>query len=132
MPSLSYAGLVYLDQLGGIIEVFDIVPFIPLGTVPGPAYEILDGQTFTFSYCVFVKKAINLEGLVFVSVTLYKHQEELLWMGAVERILGWVRSRLQLSHGENRVDFLVTRYPEFVGQLTCLLDDLGEANVLLG
>lgn len=69
---------------------------------------------------------------MFVNVILYKHRGGLLWTGAMEQILGWARSRLKLSHEENKVDSSVTRYLEFVSKSTYLLDNLEGANVLLG
>lgn len=97
-----------MNQLGDIVEVLDIVPSVPLGAVPGLAYEVFDGQDFTFSSYTLIKKGINFEGLVFVNITLYKHRGGLVWTEAVKRILGWVRGRLELSHGEDRVDSPVT------------------------
>lgn len=94
-------------------------------------FKVFNSQALTFSYCTLIKKAINFEGLVYVSVTLQKHREGLLWTGAVKRILGWVISRLELSHRKDRVDSLVTWYLEFVVQLTYLLKDLEGADVLL-
>lgn len=53
-------------------------------------------------------------------------------MGVVGRILGQIRSRLELSHKENRVDFIITCYFQLVGQSTYLFDDLERTDVLLG
>ena len=129
---LGQARFVCLDQLGSIVEFLDIVRFVPLEAVPSLAYEIFDGQAFTFSYCMLIKKAINFEGLMFVSITLYKHRGGLLWTGVVKQILGWVRSRLKLSYKKDRVDSPVTWYFEFVGQLIYLLNDLERADIMLG
>lgn len=122
----------YLDQLGSIVEVLNIVPSVPFGAAPGLVFKVFNSQALTFSYCTLIKKAINFEGLMYVSVTLQKHREGLLWTGAVKRILGWVISRLELSHRKDRVDSLVTWYLEFVVQSTYLLKDLEGADVLLG
>ena len=120
------------DQVGGIVEVLDIVPPIPFLAVPGPAHEVLGGQPSTFSYRALFKKAINFEGLVLVSVTFYKHRGGLLWTGVVEGILGQVRGWFELCHGEDGVDPPVIRYLKSVGQSTYPLDDLEGADVLLG
>ncbi len=73
MPLLSQAFFIGLDQFGGIVEVFDIVPPVPFKAVPGLPYKVLDGQVFIFLDCAFIEKAINFEGLVFVSVTIHKY-----------------------------------------------------------
>ena len=122
---MSKAFFVGSDQVGGIVEVLNIVPPIPFWAIPGPAHEVLGGQAFTFFYLTSVVKAINFEGLVLVNVTFYKHGGGLLWTGAVEGILGRVRSWFELCHGENGVDPPVTRYLESVGQSTYPFDDFG-------
>lgn len=75
---LSYVLLVYLNQLGDIVKVLDIIPPVPFGAVPGLLYKVLNGQALILCYYAFIKKAINLKRLVFVSVTIYKHQGGLL------------------------------------------------------
>ncbi len=130
--SLSKASFVGSDQVGGIVEVLDIVPPIPFWAIPSSAHEILNGQAFTFSYCPLVKKSINLEGFALVSITFHKHGGGLLRTKIVEGILGRVRSRFELCHREDGVDSLVTQYLESVGQSTYPFDDLEGADVLLG
>lgn len=53
-------------------------------------------------------------------------------MGAVKGILARARSQFKLCHRKNRVDSLLTWYLESVGQSIHSLDDLEEADVLLG
>lgn len=71
--SSSKGLLKIVNKIESIVKVFDIVPFIPLGAIPGLAYKVFNDQAFTFSYCALIKKAINFKGLVFVSVILYKY-----------------------------------------------------------
>lgn len=131
MPLVSQAFLVCLDQLSGIDEILDIVPLVPLGAILCPLYKVLNGQAFTFSYYAFIKKAINFKRFIFLNVIIHKYQKGLLQMGAVEWIFEWVRSRLKLSHRENKIDFPIIQYFEFVGQTTYLLNNLEKADVLL-
>ncbi len=71
-PSLSQVLFIGLDQFSYIVEVFDIIPPIPLGAVPGPAYKVFDDQSPTFSDYALIEKAVNLEGLMLISVAIHK------------------------------------------------------------
>lgn len=70
---LSKGFLVVANKVRGIVKVFDVILSISFRSIPGPAYEVFNGQALTFLDCAFIKKAINFKGFVFVSVTLYKH-----------------------------------------------------------
>ncbi len=129
---LSQVFLVGLDQFSSIVEVFDIVPSIPFRVVAGPAYEVFNGQSSTSPDCPLIEKAVNLEGLMSISVTFHKDQGGVLRTGALERVFGWVWSWFELSHRENWVDLPVTRYIKLISQSTYFLDDLEGADVLLG
>ena len=78
MPSLNWAFFVGSDQVGGIVEVFDIVPPVLFWPIPGPAHKIFDSKAFTFSESAFIEKALNFEGFVVVGVALHKYREGLL------------------------------------------------------
>lgn len=87
-PFLSQLFFVGLDQLGNIVEILDIVPSILLRAVAGLAYKVFNGQSSIFPDCPLIKKAINLEGLVFISITFHKDQGGALQTGVLERVIG--------------------------------------------
>lgn len=70
--SSSKGFLAVANKFESIVKVFDVVLSIPFWTVLRPSYEVFNGQALTFSDCAFIEKAINLKGLVFVSVTFNK------------------------------------------------------------
>ena len=88
--SSSKGFLVVANKVGSIVKVFDVLPSILFWTVLRPPYKVFDGQALTFPDCAFIEKAVNFEGLVFVSVTLHKHWGGLMRIRALERILGRV------------------------------------------
>lgn len=55
-PGSSQACFVVIDKDGGIVELFNIVPSIPLETVPLPADQILNSPAFTLFNLTFVKE----------------------------------------------------------------------------
>lgn len=75
---LSKGLFVITHDVSNIVEVLDIVPSISFRFVSSPVYKIFDGKAPTFLYYAFIQKAINFERLVFVTITLHKHQRELL------------------------------------------------------
>lgn len=93
-PLLSQLFLVGLDQLSSIVKVLDIIPYILFRTIAGPAYEVFNGQSSIFPDCPLIKKVVNLEGLVFISITFHKDQGEALRTEALERVISWVWSWL--------------------------------------
>ncbi len=128
---MSQAFFVGSDKVGGVVEVLDIVPPIPLWAVPGPPDKIFDCEALTFFNRALIEKAVNLEGLLAVGVTFYEYRGGLLGAGPVEGILGRGRGWLKLSHRKNRVDPPVAWYIQLVGKATDLLKDQEWADVLL-
>ena len=100
--SLSKALFVGLDKVGGIVEVLNIVPPILFWAVPGPAHKVFNSETFIFSDCALIEKAVNFKGLLAVGVTFYKYRGGLLRPGPVEEILGrgWGWLKLGLAQAE--------------------------------
>ena len=130
--SLSKAFFVGSDKVGGIVEVFDIVPPIPFWAIPGPTHKVFDSEAFTFSDSALIEKAVNFEGLLAVGVTFYKYKGGLLRVEPVEGILGRGWGWLKLSHREDRVDPPVARYLQLVGKATDFLNDPEGADIQLG
>ena len=77
MPLLNQVFLVDLDQFNNIVKVFNIVPYVLLEAISIPPYKVLNGKSPIFFDFMFIKKAINLEGFVFVNITFYKYGEGL-------------------------------------------------------
>ena len=62
-PGSSQACFVVVDKGVCIVKLFNIIPSIPLGTVPFLADQILNGSTFIFFDLTLVEESFYLKTL---------------------------------------------------------------------
>ena len=131
-PSLSKGLLVVTHKVGGVVEILDVVPPIPLRAVSSPTNEVFYRAAFTFFHYLLVKQTVHFEGFDGIGVTVDGHGGWHVRAGAIEGIVGRGRCWLQLSHRENRMHSPIRGNIQLVRKSTYLLKYTKRADVLLG
>lgn len=128
---LNKTFFIFANQFSCIIEVFYIILLVLFWAVTGPANKILNGQAFTSFDYLPIEKTVNLKRFKIVITIINKYKEGLIWAELVKKFFKRLRSRLQLHHQENRVDFSVIWNFQLINKVFYPYFNLERAHVLL-
>lgn len=87
--SSSKACFVDVDKGSGIIEFFNVVSSILLGTVAPPTDKIFNGLTFTFLDLAFVEEFFYIKAFLLIGIAFDKLRRGVRWKEPREKVLCW-------------------------------------------